>query len=539
MDATYHREYRARRKANGGGRLTVPAEFPQAEKPPRVPRWPGDPAGAVAAWSKRRLRVPPGHRAAGKRLELPEFAVRFFADALQPGIRESGLFCARKNAKSAVLATLVLAHLAEDGPLRRLGWRCGAASVSKDKAVELWQQCADIAAASGLEGIRFGKVPRVITSRYGRAEFLSADRTAGHSSGFDLAIADEIGLYPERGRDLVAGLISSTSARDGRLIAISVIGDSPLSRELIGRGDDPAVAVHVHAAPDGCALDDESAWAAANPALGTVKSRDYMRDMARRAAANPSEQSAFRSFDLNQPGAPLRQTIVPADQWEAVVRQEMPPRLGPLFVGFDLGGSVSLTAAALYWPQTGRLESYGACGDVPNLRDRGAADGVGERYQQIADRGELRTYPGRVTPAASFLGWIVELLDGWTPTLALADRYRQAEAMDALTGAGAAWRMEWRAQGTGKDGSADIRAFQRAVAAETLRPGPSILLTSAVGESEVRYDDNGNPGLQKRRQRGRIDALSAAVLAVGAGERATARPVVPQPTIFLSLEDLD
>ena len=35
----------------------------------------------------------------------------------------------------------------------------------------------------------------------------------------------------------------------------------------------------------------------------------------------------------------------------------------------------------------------------------------------------------------------------------------------------------------------------------------------------LRYDGNGNPALHKGRQKGRIDALSAAVLAVGLGSR--------------------
>ena len=143
----------------------------------------------------------------------------------------------------------------------------------------------------------------------------------------------------------------------------------------------------------------------------------------------------------------------------------------------------------------------------------------------MAERGELRTWPGKVTPVGPFLAWVCELLDGAQPTLALADRYRQGEAEDALAAAGVRWPMEWRAQGAGKDGSADVRSFQKAVLSRTLRPDESLLLASAIADSIIRYDGNGNPALDKARRKGRIDALSAAVLAVGAGERATARPM--------------
>ena len=82
--------------------------------------------------------------------------------------------------------------------------------------------------------------------------------------------------------------------------------------------------------------------------------------------------------------------------------------------------------------------------------------------------------------------------------------------------------MDWRAQGSGKDGSADVRAFQRAVIAGTLRPGDSLLMLSAINAAIVRRDGNGNPSLDKKFSREWIDPLSAAILAVGLGERLSA-----------------
>ena len=400
------RTHRAKRKAERTGKPVESVQEPLVDPP-----WPADPASALAEWARSRLVVPPGHAKAGEPLGLPDFSVRFLRDAMRPGVREALLTCGRKNAKSAVLGVLMLGFLAEDGPLRRQGFRAGVASTSREKGTELWLQMEAIALASGLDGIRFGKVPRCAVSRWGSVDFLSADWPAGHASGYDVALADEMGLYPEKGRALVAGLLSSTSAKDGRLIAISVMGDSPLTAELVQRRDDPSVVVHAYHAPAGCALDDESAWHKANPGIATgIKSLDYMRDMARRAAALPSEQSSFRSFDLNQPGAVGVDAVVALSSWEAVERQPKPERSGLCFVGFDVGGSVSLTAAAAYWPDTGRLDTWGGCGDTPDLLARGEADGVGDRYQRMADRGELRTGPGRVTPVGEFLAWVVEEL---------------------------------------------------------------------------------------------------------------------------------
>ena len=73
--------------------------------------------------AKQRLTVPPGHPRAGEPMALPAYATKFFRDALKPGVREARLFVARKNGKSAVLAVLIPAHLADDGPLWRRCWR--------------------------------------------------------------------------------------------------------------------------------------------------------------------------------------------------------------------------------------------------------------------------------------------------------------------------------------------------------------------------------------------------------------------------------
>ena len=77
--------------------------------------------------------------------------------------------------------------------------------------------------------------------------------------------------------------------------------------------------------------------------------------------------------------------------------------------------------------------------------------------------------------------------------------------------------MVWRGTGAHAhaDGSHDIRAFQKRVLGKTISTCESLLLASAIRESSVRRDPGGNPALDKHRERGRIDALSAAVIAAG------------------------
>ena len=153
------RKLRAKRRAERTGEPLESIPAPIVD-PPR----PEDPASALAEWSRSRLVVPPGHPNAGRPMELPAFAVEWLREALADGIREAALFVARKNAKSAVLAVLLLACLSEGGPLRRAGFRCGVASLNREKSGELWTQAEDIAKASGIEDVRFLKVPKRMVS---------------------------------------------------------------------------------------------------------------------------------------------------------------------------------------------------------------------------------------------------------------------------------------------------------------------------------------------------------------------------------------
>ena len=484
-----------------------------------------DPVDALAKWARRVLRVPAGHPLAGQPMEIPSFGVDFLRDALQH--RESALIVARKNAKSAVCAVYLLGRMV--GPLFVPGWRGAVASVNKEKAGELKRQMQEIAESSGLQGLTFLRSPapgRVEASDCELA-VLSADASSGHAAGFDDVVIDETGLLQERDRALVNGLRSSVSARNGRVIHLSIFGSGPFVAELVEAADDPAICVHLYQADEGSELEDPAAWAQANPGLGTIKSVSYMKDRARLASRNPADAGDFQAHDLNRPGEPSREMICTVSDWKRVseVDQE-PERRGPVVVGLDAGGSSSMTAACCIWPQSGRVEVRGAYPGTPDLLERGRLDAVGRRYEQLHALGEIQTYPGRSTPVVAFLRDLADDLQGETVIALGADRFRQSEVQDAMSDALLRWPLVWRGQGASAtaDGSADVRAFQRFVADRTITVVQGrMLMGSAISESAIRRDGSGNPALEKGRQRGRIDPLSAAVIACGLAERHRAR----------------
>ena len=487
-----------------------------------APKTPTDMAGAICEWAKKCLKVPPGHPKEGSPLVIPEYGRRFLLDALAAGMQEALLCLGRKNAKSAIVAVLLLAYLV--GPLRRAGWRCGVCSISREKASELRAQCEAIATASGLKGLRFWRArtsPAITSEHGGSVDILSADKNAGAASSYDLSLVDELGLLGERNRPLVNSMRSSVSAKAGKFMALSVHGDGPFIPEILERKGSAGLAVHHYHAPEGCALDDEAAWDAANPGIAAgIKSIDYMRSEARRVAVTRSDESSFRALDLNQPATPGSEMIFSLAEWRACVvsEAELPPRSGQCCIGFDLGGSSSMTAFAAVWPDNGRCEAWGAFPGTPAIKERARVDGA--LYELMVERGELKVYAGRVTPVQEFLRDCAARLAGEKVLAAGSDRYRKSEAQQALDGAGLRWPIIWRGVGVGSraDGSHDVRSLQKLVLTRKLKTRESLLLSSAITASVIRRDGSGNPALDQGSKRGRIDALSAAVIAAGLSE---------------------
>ena len=481
---------------------------------------PANPADDLADWCKRRLKIPAGHALAGRAMELPKFAVDFLRACLQPDCKTGYLLVARKNSKSSSLAAFILAHLADGGPLRRAGFRCAVVSITKPKAAELKKQCQDIAEASGLRGLTFKKspAPGSIVSRWGTCEVLSAQDYEGHASGFDLVLIDELGLLPERFRALIAGLKSSTIAKRGKILCLSIRGTSPFTTEAIERKGRAGVVVHHWAGKADCKIDDPEQLLAANPGCesGILQLADLVQD-ARDAEGTPDEPF-FRAHHLNARMDPTQELICSPTDWQRCVvkhSSELPPREGEAWIGFDPGGSSSLSATCTMWAN-GRTEFHAALPATPNLAQRGAADGCGTLYTLAESRGELKAFSGKVTPIRDFLAAVIHDLEGVDIVGGGSDQYRRSEVEQVLddpaTGCDFGW--SFRRMGAGPTGSADVRAFQKFLLKGEIKTKASLLFAHGLSSATISRDGNGNPSLL-RSGRGRIDLVSAAVLAAG------------------------
>ena len=163
-----------------------------------------------------------------------------------------------------------------------------------------------------------------------------------------------------------------------------------------------------------------------------------------------------------------------------------------------------------------------AFGDVPPLAERQRRDSA--PYVAMEARGELQTYPGRIVRPDAFLADLQADLAGVRVQAAGADSYKDSEARDFLDRAAVRWPIQFRRVGAGKDGGRDVRAFQRLVMQERFAMADNLALATAIVKSTLRRDGNGNPGLDRATSRGRIDVLSAAVIAAGLAEPMFDRP---------------
>ena len=212
--------------------------------------------------------------------------------------------------------------------------------------------------------------------------------------------------------------------------------------------------------------------------------------------------ATFRALRLNQGFSNTAENLLlEADQWELAQTRNLPPRSGPLVLGIDLGGSQAMTAFAAYWPQTHRLETLAFFPSVPDLRIRQKRDAAGKLYEKMTNYGELRTIGNRIVPVSEALDQAMAafMVNSASNELYIVlDRYRESELRDAVEEQRSGSNCEtlrpnfvFRGQGF-KNGSIDVRDFQRAVLENKVKVLPNLGLSTAISEARTISDASGN-----------------------------------------------
>ncbi|MEM9782353.1 MAG: terminase TerL endonuclease subunit [Pseudomonadota bacterium] len=489
------------------------------------------------------LSVPEGPRA-GRPVRLAPFQKAFVRGALKRDTAAAVLSIGRGNGKSALSAGIALGALLgvwDHQPRREVV----IAARTRDQARIAWSFAEAFARTLPEDvqaALRFRRSPRleIEFEGDGGGHFLRAIAADGRSAlggAPVLALMDERGHWAaDRGDALEDALMSGLGKRGGRALIISTSAPDdahPFSRWI--DSPPPGTFVQEHRPAPSLPADDLDSLIEANPGAkcGIGSSATWLQQQAGRAIAMGGHAlTSFRLYNRNERvSGEARDVLLTVDEWLAAESDTPPPRSGPVVVGIDLGGSASMSAAALYWPETARLEAYGTFPGTPSLLDRGQADGVARRYAEMAERGEMTVLGEKTVPVAGWLAEVMRRVEGLTISALVADRYKEAELSEAMQWAGVRAPIVWRGMGF-RDGGEDVERFKRAVFDGRVRCAPSLLMRSALADAVCLRDPAGNAKLAKARSKGRIDPAAAAVLAVAEGARQSARPAVRIPRVL-------
>jgi phage terminase large subunit-like protein len=332
--------------------------------------------------------------------------------------------------------------------------------------------------------------------------FMALPADPGSLQGWDpsMALVDELHVVTD---DTYEAMAARAGKRDrSLLLAISTppkAGDDGVMRRLVNHGRegaDPSFYFREFAAPAGCALDDEQAWAIANPALDDFLHRDALR-----ATLPPKmRENAFRRYRLGQ-WVGVDDAWLPDGAWAACAdTTRIIPDGAEVFVAFDgsfNGDTTVLTVASVdQRPHVDLVELWEAAGtQVPIVDVEAAIRAACRRWR------------------------VVEIA---------ADPFRWARSLQLLDGEGLPV-LEYP-QSPGRMTPATARFYEAVVNQQLTHSGDS-RLARHIGNAVLREDARGARLAKERKDSPR--RIDAAVAAVMAHDRAAALAGAVRDSIYI------
>lgn len=472
-------------------------------------------------WLASNFVIPTG-QCSGQPFELHDFQMEFLRNYLArdvdgPQYRTCILSTPRKLGKSTFLGALLVGHLCPDSPLYIPNATMAVAAPTEKQCGYIAKAMTAIMDAAGRgEELTTKANPRpgVLHVGSGTVMLNTGSNLSGHGSDLSLAICDETGLIPGHKGELVQGFYDALSAQNGQLILTGTRGDSGEYNEWIDRPDKRTY-VCLHGAGREDDASDPAVWEKANPDGGKIKPRRFLQDAYEKAEASGSLAS-FKNWQLNVPISATRELLLDYDTLAKSYRPEAEPMPEePCFVGLDLGGSSSMTAATIAY-ESGVVKVLGA---FPNgemdLVTRGKRDQVGDFYVRAAEAGDLIETSGAVSDLQQFLTELIQRIGPHPVRSVSCDRYRDAELRTAMARAKLSIPLEFRGNGP-KDGNADVLATRRLFKAGAISMQRSILLEGSLAEADVKVSTTGAVQICKSHLTARIDVAQSLILACSA-----------------------
>ena len=502
----------------------------------------------VIGFIESMLQVPEGSHV-GEPLRLRDWQKNFLRAIYDnpAGTRRAILSMARKNGKTALLAALVIVHLACKGIARRNSVIVSSAS-SRDQAAILF----DLAAKMVRQSPALNKLFRIGDTRKEISyaplgtvyRALSADATTAHGLSVPFAVHDELARV--RGpRSALYDVIESGMGAHDEPLSIIISTQAPSDGDLLSilideaaKGTDPRTVMALYTAAPEMETFSEGALRAANPAFGDFLNAREALDAAVRAEALPAEQPAFENLRLNRRVAGEAR-FVSETLW-AKCGAAPRPLEGQVFGGLDLSKAAGdMTALALI----SNMDSvwnvhpmFWLPGD--NLVEKARADRAA--YDQWAKDGHLIAVPGRAQDYDVIARALASILfhhgtakiayDPWNWSFMRQALVRNGMPEHVIENHFVEFRQGWVSM------SPALCALESALVEGTIAHGNHPALTEAARNAVVVTHPAGNRKLDKKTSTGRIDGLVALTMAIGIAPSAAPIAPVPDDAQFISID---
>lgn len=467
------------------------------------------------------LCVIPEGEDVGKPVRLAPFQKKFILDIYDnPHITDTAILSmARKNAKTALIAFIMILHLV--GPEAIQNSRIISGAMSRDQASEVYNLASKCISLSPHLRDLCHLIPshKSIIGIPMNVEYkaISADAHTAHGKSPVLAILDEVGQIRGAQSDFVDAIKTAQGAYKNPLmiyLSTQAPNDADFFSMMIDdalKNKPPKRVCHVYAAKDDCDVMDEKAWKDANPAIGHFRTLDSIRKDAEEAHRMPSAENTFRNLILNQ-RVSVKSAFVSPSVWKLNGDLPSPLRGMSVYGGLDLSSRFDLTALMLEGKDEDgicHVHTY-AWTPYEGLIDRAKRDRV--PYDVWVRQGLLRTTPGHSVDYEHIAKELRDILADVDLKALYFDRHFMHFFEKACQSVGVRLPLEPHGQGFVSMAPA-LDALEADLVNGRMRHGMHPVLTMCAGNSVVTKDPAGNRKLDKARATGRIDCMVALAMA--------------------------
>lgn len=430
----------------------------------------------------------------------------------------------RKNGKSTTLAGIGLDCLICDGEegaeIYATATKRDQARIIFDEAKRMVQASPDLSAL-----IRRYKLNLSVDHTSSKFEPLSSDDRTADGLNPHVVLVDE--LHRHKSRALLDVMDTAIGSRRQPLIwIITTAGDdSPESvynsendyaiKVLEGVIEDDGHFAFITTIDKDDAWDDPIAWAKANPNLGISVKLDDLTRQARKAARNPSALDAFKRLRLNVRTSDASKAI-DMEVWNRNTRGRFDPdRLGRMrcWAGLDLSSKVDMTAyVKLFEPDQDNIMRIAARFWMPSETLEARADQDRVPYRQWVDEGWIEATSGNIIDHAEIKAAVIGDLDKHELVNVGFDPWNATQLATECNEHGV--NMMEFIQGL-RSYSEPTKELQALLLSHRLDHGDNPVLRWCASNLAVQRDKNDNWMPHKAKSTGRIDGMTALIMAIG------------------------